>query len=187
MQDKIFVISGPSGVGKGSIIDQISKKLKNIHIATSATTREPRKEEEKNKRYYFISKEEFQEKIKKNAFIEYCKVHNNFYGTLKTELNPLNEGKIVILEIDTQGAEKIKTKINGLFIFIAAPSQQELKKRLENRGTESKEKIEERLKNAKKELQKTNIYDYVLINKKIEESANLIIKIIQKERMNNDK
>eukprot|EP01047_Picozoa_sp_COSAG01_P002053 COSAG01_NODE_52_length_31456_cov_125.226648_11_plen_186_part_00 len=184
MQKKgnLYVISGPSGAGKGTIINLLINQNKNIKIAISATTRKARNNEIPEQSYYFLSKNEFQEKIKAKAFIEYCNVHDEFYGTLKSELETLEEGHDLIIEIDTQGAEKIKAIQNATFIFIAPPSINELKKRLIKRNTDSKDNIEKRINTAKKELQKIDIYDYVLINKEIKETIKNITKIIFKEK-----
>ncbi len=177
----LIIISGPSGVGKGTIIKETLKKVSNIGLAVSATTRDPRVNEEEGKDYYFLTKSDFENKIQEDAFLEWCVVHNNKYGTLKKEVEQYVEnGFDVILEIDIKGAEKVKNnKYKTVSIFISPPTFQDLIDRLKSRNTEKKEVIEKRLSIAGKELAETGAYDYVVINSDINEAVKDIISIIK--------
>ena len=154
MKGKLIVVSGPSGAGKSTVTKMIRKSL-NIPLAISATTRSPRIGEKDKVDYYFMKKEDFENGIKNNDFLEYACVHENYYGTLKSEVeNKLMSGENVILEIDVQGGMQIKEKFNeAVLVFFKAPSVEELEKRLRFRNTDSDEVINLRLKNAIKELE----------------------------------
>lgn len=162
----LFVISGPSGSGKGTLINRYLKENSDIEIAISATTRAPRKGEVHGKDYYFISEKEFNDHISNGDFIEFCDVHKHKYGTLKQELERIsNQKKIIFLEIDTIGAQKLKNILtSATFIFITAPDLKELENRLILRKTESHEQIKIRLETANNELKRIELYDYVIIN-----------------------
>ncbi len=177
---KFIVVSGPSGVGKGTICDVLIKEL-DAWYSVSMTTREMREGEVEGKNYYFVTKEEFERKIKENNFIEYNVYNNNYYGTPKDKiLEKIEDGTDVFLEIDVNGAKNIKKQFpNSLLIYIAPPSIEELRKRLEKRGTETEEKIQNRLKIAEEELKQTNIYDYVVINDDLETAINEVRQIIK--------
>ena len=179
---KLVVISGPSGVGKGTIINELIKKY-NYFLSTSMTTRKKRPNEVDKKDYYFVSTEEFKENITKNNFLEYAEVYKNtFYGTPKDKvLKQLKKDENVILEINVEGALQVKKNYpEAILIFIEPPSFRELKKRLKNRKTETKETIKERLKTAKQELKQRKKYDYVIKNIKVcctvEEINEIILK-----------
>lgn len=172
-----IIISGPSGAGKGTICNELLKSEPNLWLSISATTRLPRGKEENGKDYYFLTKDEFEEKIKKDQFLEYATVHNNqYYGTPKTNVfDKLNSGVDVILEIDINGALQIKKNYEkALFIFIMPPNMKELKNRLITRGTETTEKIMERFKTSYKEINEINKYNYVVVNDNLDEA---IIKV----------
>lgn len=143
-QGLLIVISGPSGCGKNSIINELLKIRKNTWVSISCTSREPRGEEKNGINYYFLSKEEFEEDIKNDEFLEYAEYSGNYYGTPKKYIKEhLDKGEDVILEIEIQGALKIKEKLDEtVFIFIMPPTMKELKRRLINRNTDSLEKIE---------------------------------------------
>jgi len=146
----LIVVSGPSGAGKDTVCNRLVEEQRNVWISVSMTSREPRKNEVNGKDYYFITKEEFEEKIKNEEFLEYAVVHNNqYYGTPKSKIEEkLSKGIDVILVIDIQGALKIKEQIEeALFIFILPPSMEELKKRLIERNTETKENSQRRPNN----------------------------------------
>ena len=161
----LIIISGPSGVGKGSIIAELLEKAPNLKTTISATTRAPREREQHEVDYYFLSTEDFDSKIEKNDFLEWCTVHKNKYGTLKSELSRMGQsGYIVLLEIDTQGAKKIKKQFPQVpSIFISPPSFDTLEKRLRSRSTEIKAQLDTRLERAKTELMDAKEYDYVII------------------------
>ena len=185
----LIVISGPSGAGKGTICEQL-RKNKNIWISTSMTTREPRGQEKNGKEYFFVTKEEFEQRIKDDKFLEYAIVHNNqYYGTPKDKIEEkLNKGYDVILEIDIQGALKIKEKIaEAICIFIMPPSMDELKTRLINRHTESKDKVLERFKTAYNEINEVTKYNYVVVNDLVKNATKKVEGIILAEKCRVDR
>ena len=186
----LIIISGPSGSGKGTICSELIKNSDNIIISTSATTRNPRAGEVDGVDYFFITKEDFEEKIKNNEFLEYAKVHHdNYYGTLKDKvLDNINKGIDVILEIDIEGALQINnTMPEGIFIFIMPPSMRELKKRLIKRNTETKEQIIDRFKKAYQEINEVSKYNYVVINGEVDTAVNKVKSIIQAEKCRVDR
>lgn len=179
---KFIVVSGPSGVGKGTILYPIIKET-NGWYSVSSTTRKPREGEVDGVNYFFISKSEFEDKIKKGDFLEYNYYNDNYYGTSKKNvLDRINKGIDVFLEIDVNGAHNIKKMFpDAILIYIAPPSIDELKNRLINRGTEDMEKINQRLEIAKEELKEVDFYDYVVINDDLETASNEFRNIIKKE------
>ena len=182
MKGKFIVVSGPSGVGKGTICNRLMKELK-AWYSVSTTTRAPREGEVDGVNYYFVSKEEFKKRIAKGEFLEYNYYNDNYYGTSKKiVLEKMNEGINVFSEIDVNGAHNIKKIFpDALLIYIAPPSMEELKKRLIGRGTEDIEKIEARLKIAEEEMKEIDFYDYVVVNDDLETAINEVRKIILKE------
>lgn len=186
----LIVVSGPSGAGKGTINGELLKRNKNIWMSTSMTTREPRGTEENGKEYFFVSKEEFKERIKNDQFLEYAIVHSGkYYGTPKDKIyDKLDQGIDVILEIDIQGALSIQNKISdAVFIFIMPPSMEILKERLTNRGTESEEKVLERFQTAYKEINAYTKYNYVVVNDEVENAVNKVEAIIKAEKCRVDR
>ena len=179
MKGKLIIVSGPSGSGKSTVTKLVKDKL-NIPLSISATTRKPRNGEIDGKDYYFLTKEEFQKKIKNDEFYEFANVHGNYYGTLKKTVEEnLEKGLNVILEIDVQGALIAKEKKkDAILVFFKTENLEVLENRLRNRKTDSDEVIELRLKNAKKELEYEKKYDYVIVNKEIEKACNDLINII---------
>lgn len=179
---KFIVISGPSGVGKGTICNKLINEL-NAWYSVSTTTRTPREGEVNGVNYFFVTKEEFEDKIKNGEFLEYNVYNNNYYGTSKkVVLDKMNKGINVFSEIDVNGAHNIKKIFpDALLIYIAPPSIEALRERLIGRGTESIEKIEQRLEIAKKELEEINFYDYVVVNDDIEKATNEVREIIKKK------
>lgn len=179
---KFIVVSGPSGVGKGTICERLIKEL-NAWYSVSMTTRSPRPGEIDGVNYFFISKEEFEDKIKKGDFLEYNFYNDNYYGTSKDiVLDKINAGIDVFCEIDVNGAHNIKKIYDDvLLIYIAPPSIEKLRDRLVSRGTESLEKINQRLEIAKKELNEINFYDYVIINDDVDIAVDEIKEIISKK------
>lgn len=171
-----IVISAPSGCGKSTLIDLLLQEYHDIVYSISCTTREPRGEEEDGIDYHFHTRERFEELIKENAFIEYAKVHDNYYGTLKAPIQEvLAEGNSMILDIDVQGAEKVRNyvralpnndlmKIGYVDIFILPPDMEELRARLEGRGTDSPAVIERRLANAEGEIARADEYMFKVVN-----------------------
>ncbi len=185
----LIVISGPSGCGKDTVVREVMKNNKNTWLSVSCTSRAPRFGEEHGKDYFFLTKEEFEDKIKRNDLLEYASYAGNYYGTPKSEIeNKLNEGIDVILVIEIQGALKIKEILpETLFIFILPPSMKELKRRLISRKTDSKEKIIERFKTAYKEINEVNKYNYVIVNDEVEKAAKKINSILISEKCRVDR
>ncbi len=176
---RLFIISGPSGAGKGTLREKALDDIKNLVYSISCTTRKPREGEVDGVQYRFITHEKFKEDIAKNLFLEYAHVHADFYGTLKADvIKELDAGNDVLLEIDVQGALQVREKIpDAILIFIAPPSIQELEKRLRDRHTESEEALKLRLSNAAKELALKDKYDYVVINDDLERASDELRKI----------
>lgn len=179
----LIVISGPSGAGKGTICKALLEKRDDLHISVSCTTRQPRNGEVDGVNYHFMTKEEFKKGIVNDDFLEYAEVYGNFYGTPKTGVQELlDEGKNVILEIDIQGALKVKeTMEEGVFIFILPPSMEELKKRIIGRGSETEESLMTRFKSAYKEINYVSKYNYAVINDTVEEAVRKVEGILLAE------
>lgn len=168
---KLIVISGPSGVGKSTLLRRLFLEYPdNVCFSVSYTSRSPRIGENHGKDYYFTDNETFENKIKNNDFLEWACVHGNYYGTEKSEVEKiLHSGKHCILDIDVQGADNVRSSgIPAMFLFIAPENIEILRCRLEKRGTESKETIAERLKNAVGELAQKDKYDHVIVNKDLD-------------------
>jgi len=184
----LVVISGPSGAGKGTICKALLQE-NDFWLSVSATTRQPRKGEVDGVNYYFLSKEDFEEKISKNDFLEYAEVYGNYYGTPKSKaLEAINNGNDVILEIDIQGALKVKESYpEGVFIFILPPSMEELKQRIINRGSETPESLMTRFKSAYKEINYVSKYNYAVVNDTVEEAVKKIQGIMVAERCRVDR
>lgn len=164
---RLYIISAPSGAGKSTLCSMLINKYPAVRYSISYTTRTPRGNEQNGKEYFFINKAQFENMAANNDFLEWAEVHGNYYGTSKTQIeDALKQGIDILLDIDPQGAMQLKKKLNGkaTFIFIAAPSLQELKSRLEKRGTDKAENIALRLENAKKEVEYFDKYDYLIIN-----------------------
>ena len=185
----LIVISGPSGSGKGTIISELQKINDNIWLSISMTSRDPRSNDIPNETYYFVSKEEFEKKIENNEFLEYAQYNQNYYGTPKEKImDKINDGIDVILEIEIQGALKVKEIIpDAIFIFILPPSMKELKQRLVKRGTESKEKILSRFQRAYQEINEITKYNYVVINDELEKAVEKVNAILLSERCRVDR
>ena len=161
------MISGPSGSGKSSLMKEILQEISDAYFSISSTTRAIREGEIDGVNYHFISKEEFEQDIDEGFFLEWAKVHDNYYGTsLKPILKELHEGKLVICDIDVQGHKIAREKFGSIItsVFITTPDQKSLKERLINRGTDSAEVIDKRLDNAVSEMTRIREYDYLLIN-----------------------
>ncbi|MBM7685510.1 guanylate kinase [Defluviitalea raffinosedens] len=180
----VVIISGPSGSGKGTIVKEMIKYDK-YALSISVTTRSPRVGEEDGVHYFFKSKQEFEEMIHKGELIEWAEFCENYYGTPKSYVEKmLREGKDVILEIEVQGALKVKeSNPEAVLIFIVPPSLTELKNRLVGRGTEKEEIIEKRLKRALEELDMIEKYDYLVVNDSIKDAAEKIHTIVEAEHL----
>ena len=178
---KLIILTGPSGVGKGTVVKEILDKDKNICLSVSATTRSPRKGEKEGENYYFLSEENFKEMINKNLFLEWAKFAGNYYGTpLSFVKDKIEEGFIVLLEIEVEGAKQIKDKFpDSLSIFILPPSKEELERRIRNRGTEKEEAINRRLSRSTYEIASSDEFDFKVTNRDVDETAERIINIIR--------
>ena len=177
----LIVVSGFSGAGKGTLMKQLVHAYDNYALSVSMTTRKPRPGEQEGREYFFVNREEFEEKITNNGLVEYAQYCDNYYGTPREYVEKqLEKGKDVILEIEIQGALKIKEKFpTALLLFVMPPSASELKKRLEGRGTESLEVIKKRLMRASEEAEGIENYDYIVINDKLEECVSQMHSLIQ--------
>lgn len=167
----LVVVSGFSGAGKGTLMKKMIHDYDNYALSVSMTTRAPREGEENGREYFFVSKEEFEEKIRQDGLVEYAGYCGNYYGTPKEYVETqLAAGKDVILEIEIQGALKVKEKFpTALLLFVMPPTAEELKRRLVGRGTETAEVIEKRLRRAGEEAEGIENYDYIVINDNLEE------------------
>ena len=188
-QGNLIVISGPSGSGKGTIISRLLESYDDAWLSISMTSRAVRSNDVPGETYFFVTKEEFKERIEKNDFLEYAVYNDNYYGTPRDKINKkLSEGKDVILEIEIQGALKVKELVSGaIFIFILPPSMKELKRRLITRGTDSMEKILDRFKTAYKEINEVTKYNYVVINDDIDNAVEKVKSILISERCRVDR
>lgn len=181
----LIVFSGPSGVGKDTILKKLIESDNNIKLSISATTRQKRDYETDGKDYYFLTEDEFLKKVSENKMLEYAKYCSNFYGTPSEPIeNWLNDGFDVILEIEVEGGQKvIRENENAVSIFVMPPSFEKLKERLENRKTDSKEVILGRLERAKEEIKASSKYNYVVINDDIDLCLQDIKAIIKSEKL----
>ena len=174
----ILIISGPSGSGKSTLLKEVYKDIDDYYFSISTTTRAPRIGEVNGVDYFFVTKEEFEKDINNGDFLEYAKVHDNYYGTsLKPIKKALDEAKLVIFDIDVQGHEIVRTKLNSITtsVFITTPSLEVLESRLNSRNTDSIEIIEKRIKNAKGEVEYFQDYDYLIINDDLQTAAKQLV------------
>ena len=178
---KLIIITGPSGVGKGTIVKKLLDTDRDIWLSISATTRKPRMGEKDGENYYFISDEMFKDMIDKKEFLEWAQFAGNYYGTpLSTVNEKIEKGFIVLLEIEVEGAKQIKEKFpDALSIFLLPPSMEELEKRIRDRGTEKEEAIIKRLSRANYEIASSDKFDFVLTNHDIDETVKGVFKIIK--------
>jgi len=182
----ILVLSGPSGAGKSTIINAASGEIGEFYFSISTTTRKPREGEKHGREYFFVSKEEFEEDIKAGNFLEYAKVHGNYYGTsLRPVREALNSGKLVIFDIDVQGHRLVRAKMNDITTsaFITPPTLKELEKRLRDRSTDSEEVIKRRIENAKEEILAVGEYDFTIINDTIDEAVREFVIVAKAARL----
>ena len=186
----LIIISGTTCAGKGTVIKELLKRNEQLYLSISYTTREKREGDIDGKDYYFITNEEFEEKIKQDEFLEYAKVqYDRYYGTPKKEIEKkLSEGKDVILEIDVQGAKQIKEKMpETILIFVMAPSMEKVKRRIKERNTETPEQILKRFEVAYREINEIPKYNYVVVNDVLEETVKKIEAILLSEKCRVDR
>ncbi|MGI6591341.1 MAG: guanylate kinase [Eggerthellaceae bacterium] len=176
----LFVLSGPSGTGKGTLVKRVEKRIPDVWVSISATTRAPRKGERDGVHYFFVDDETFDKMVEGDDLLEWAQVHDHRYGTPKSKiLEHMAAGDQVILEIDVQGAFQVRNKIpEAILVFIEPPSMAELRCRLEGRGTESPQAIEKRMKTAEVELSRKMEYDYQLVNDNLDVATDKLVSFI---------
>jgi guanylate kinase len=180
----LFVVSSPSGGGKGTLIQRVLKKVPNLSYSVSFTTRAPRNGELNGREYFFITQEQFEAMVAANEFLEWAQVHSKLYGTAREQVaREVSEGRDIILEVDVQGAASVRTLMaDSVSIFILPPSFEILKQRLRARGTDSPEELDLRLRNAPNELKDYSAFQYVILNDDVHRAANQMTAIVHAER-----
>ena len=184
MKGKLFVVSGPSGVGKNTLLNRVMELRGNVQYSISATSRAMRPGEVDGKSYYFVSREEFEQLIADDALLEYAEYVGNYYGTpIRPIMEATENGIDVVMDVEVIGALKIKKRIpNAVLVFVLAPSFAELRKRLEGRGDVSRTAMEERLERAKWEYLQSENYDYLIVNDELDTAASELMAIMQAEK-----
>jgi guanylate kinase len=180
---KVFVITGPSGVGKGTLIEQLLERVPELELSVSATTREPRPGEVDGRDYHFLAPTEFERRVDAGDFLEHATYSGNRYGTLRQEVERrLAEGRSVVLEIEVQGARQVRKAMpEAVQIFIAPPDPESLRERLEGRGTDSADAIERRLQTAEIELQAQAEFPHVIVNDEVQKAASKLESLVRGE------
>jgi guanylate kinase len=181
----VYIISAPSGSGKSTLVNEILKSVSDLEFSISYTTRAPRGSEANGRQYYFISRPEFEQMIREDAFLEHADVFGNYYGTARRFLCEAEEnGRDLLLDIDVQGAEQIQRKLpDSTSIFILPPDRTTLEERLRKRSEDSEEVIERRLETATREIKNYERYNYILVNDQLEDSIDLLRAIVRGERL----
>jgi guanylate kinase len=181
---KVFVITGPSGVGKGTLIEQLLERVPELELSISATTREPRAGEVEGRDYFFLTPEEFRRRLEAGDFLEHASYSGNYYGTLKEEVQRrLAQDRSVVLEIEVQGARQVRDELgdDAVLIFIAPPDEDVLRERLEGRGTDSREAIEQRLRTAEVELAARSEFPLEVVNDEVQKAASELEALVRGE------
>jgi guanylate kinase len=181
----VYIISAPSGSGKSTLVDKVRQLVPNLDFSISYTTRSLRGNEQNGREYFFVSRAEFQEMVRRDEFLEYADVFGNYYGTAKSVLRQAEErGKDLLLDIDVQGAAQIKSKLpSALSIFIMPPDRKTLESRLRKRSLDAEDVIQRRLVTASREIENYEKYDYILINDRLDESIDALMAILLAERL----
>ncbi|MCI5690766.1 MAG: guanylate kinase [Clostridiales bacterium] len=182
-QGTLVVVSGFSGAGKGTVLAQVLARRPDLYFSVSFTTRPPRQGEQDGVNYHFVTREEFQARINRGEFLEYAEYVGNYYGTsMRVIREKLEQGIDVILEIEIQGAAKVREKMpEAVSLFLVPPSFEELSRRLRNRGTDSEEKIQQRLEAARREVREIEQYDYIVLNDTVDRAVEEILAILTAE------
>jgi len=181
----VYIVSAPSGSGKSTLVNELFKMVRHLDFSISYTTRPPRGSEQNGKEYFFVSRKEFEAMIAADEFLEHADVFGNYYGTARRFLREAEErGNDLLLDIDVQGASQVKQKIpDAVSIFILPPDRENLEWRLRHRGLDSEEVIRRRLDTARREIENYSKYDYILVNKVVEQSADELTDIVLAERL----
>ncbi|MDP2234112.1 MAG: guanylate kinase, partial [Actinomycetota bacterium] len=179
-QGNLFIVSGPSGAGKGTLVRALLARVPDLWLSVSSTTRVPRPGEEEGIHYFFLSRKEFDRKVESGGFLEWAEVHSNRYGTSRDVVErKIAQGRQVVLEIDPQGAQQVKERMpQSALIFVNAPDLSELRKRLFGRGSETEEQIEARMARAIEEMELAGLYDFVITNDDVVRATDELVGII---------
>jgi guanylate kinase len=182
-QGRLFVITGPSGVGKGTLIEGLLREVPSLELSVSATTRRPRGSERDGVHYHFMDEDEFERRVRAGEFIEHAAYSSHHYGTLRSEVEPrLARGAGVVLEIEVQGARQIRETVpDAVQVFIAPPSSEDLRRRLETRGTDSAEEIASRLAVATGELEAREDFGHVIVNDDVERATRELVELVRSQ------
>jgi guanylate kinase len=180
---RVFVITGPSGVGKGTLIRALFDRIPTLELSVSATTRPPRSGEEDGVAYHFLSPGEFEQRVQAGDFVEHAEYSGNRYGTLRSELESrVSEGVPVVLEIEVQGARQVREKMpEAVQVFIAPPSRETLRTRLVGRGTDTTEQVQRRLQTADAELAAQPEFPHVVVNDRLEDAIEELVGVVQRQ------